>query len=320
MIENLLSEIRRIENEESSFNPFDANFGRLENTHSDIIAKLLEPQWGLLDSFVAKMGLKISKNPKIFREKDRIDILIEDGKNAVIIENKIGAPDQSKQLVRYYEKANKRFDNIILVYLTPFGHSPNIDSKEDLDVKLISYQNHILSWLEEWYEENQDRSVADENLKSFVKLYTEQIRKITRNNKYMVEILEKVFGKGNDKYAEEAITLFKAMSSGINLLQINGIKDKIKETIREIVSSDYADGEVTDWYQDKNNGCWQFDDENGDNGEVSFFISDADIYAQRNDEVLGYICCNNFNNEYLQNLLTGNKEGIKQWLKSVYGY
>ena len=138
-----------------------------------------------------------------------------------------------------------------------------------------------------------------------------------------MEILENVFGKNNDSYAKEAIILYKAMSSGINLLQIESIKSKIKEIIRDIVSTDYADGDVTEWYPNQNSTCWQFDELKRDKGGISFFISGAEIYAQReNGGINGYtIYCNNFiDNQYLEDLLTGNRDGVKEWLKSVYGY
>ena len=322
MLENtvkLLSEISQIKNEESSFNPFDANFGRLENTHSDIIAKLLEPKWGFLDGFVKKVGLTpVSKNAKIIREKDRIDILIEDGKNAIIIENKIRAGDQPQQLVCYHTKTSKRFDNITLIYLTLFGHSPSEDSKGDLEnIKLISYQNHILSWLDEWYEANENNSDVDDNLKSFIKLYIEQIRNITNNNKYMIEILEKVFGKDeNNDDAKAAIELYTAMNSGINVLTIPKVRKKIEDVIEKIVSSDYADDDVDKWDDTTDAGVRElFDKEN----EIIFFTDGYHIYAKdkTNNPIGAEIVCNTFNNN-LQNLLTENKEGIKQWLDVIY--
>ncbi|MGL4908378.1 MAG: PD-(D/E)XK nuclease family protein [Bacteroidales bacterium] len=329
-LEKLLQTIRKIDiRGESEFNPLDTNFGRLENTHSDILAKLFEPKWGLWDILVEllkKEGIvdltHISKEAKIIREKHKIDILITDGKTAIIIENKINAPDQAKQLITYFEKTSKQFEHIIVIYLTLFGHSPSNDSKADLDVKLISYQYHILNWLEKWHKENLNNSNIDDNLKLFVKLYIEQIRRMTNNNKYTMEILENIFGGDNDGYAKEAITLYKAMNSGINLLQIESIKSRIMEIIRDIVSTDYANGNVTEWYSNKENTCWQFDDEEEENGGISFFISGSEIYAQRDNEgVIGdEIRCNNLNNnQYLQDLLIGNKEGIKQWLRSIYG-
>ena len=236
ILEKLFLDIQHIEKPEINFNPLNSSFGRLENTHSDILAKLFEPKWGLWDVLVKLLKeenivdlVHVSKNAKIIREKDRIDILIKDDRTAVIIENKINAPDQAKQLITYFEKTSKQFDHIIVIYLTLFGHSPSEDSQRDLDVKLISYQYHILNWLEKWQRENQNDSNIDDNLKVFVKLYIEQIRRMTNKNKYQMEILENIFGKDNDRYAKEAIILYKTMSSGTNLLQIESIKSKIKE-------------------------------------------------------------------------------------------
>lgn len=323
-MEKLFKEIGKIKNDESSFNPFDVIVGRLENIHSNIIVKILEQsKYSFLDSFAREvLKYPVSKKAKITREASckngRIDILIEDDKTVIIIENKVDAKDQEKQLIGYYENKKQTNPNkeIAVFYLTLDGKSPEKHSIGDLtEVKFLSYQNHILDWLEKWYKENKNNSDVDSDLKTIVKLYIEQIRKITRKNKYTMEILETVFGESENKgSAILAIELFNAMNSGTNLLQIEGIRTKIKKLIREIVSSDYADGNVTDWYGED---CEQFDDEEYN---VSFYISGADIYVRdENENPLGEdIVCNNLNNKNLQSLLTENKEGIKQWLEPIY--
>lgn len=102
--ETIIRKGKKIKKLETSFNILDASFGRLENTHYDILAKLLEPRWGLVNSLFKIVGLDaVSSLFQVFREKHRIDILITDGKRAIIIENKLGASDQPQQLARYYE-------------------------------------------------------------------------------------------------------------------------------------------------------------------------------------------------------------------------
>ena len=51
-MEELLKEIQAIEVKKSKFNVLDSNFGRLENTHSDIIVLLLNQQIGVWKLFV----------------------------------------------------------------------------------------------------------------------------------------------------------------------------------------------------------------------------------------------------------------------------
>jgi len=78
----------------------------------------------------------------------RIDIVIT-GKNSqrpIIIENKIYAEDQGKQLVRY----RNAYKNPILLYLTPDGNEASKQSAGAGKVKYtpVSYQSHICRWLE----------------------------------------------------------------------------------------------------------------------------------------------------------------------------
>lgn len=83
-----------------------------------------------------------------------------------IIENKIYAPDQNRQLTKYYEYALSLsgYDqgNIRLLYLKPFKSNPSTASidRDSLDTlyksgvfKVISYDKHILTWLQDCLEE-----------------------------------------------------------------------------------------------------------------------------------------------------------------------
>lgn len=107
----------------------------LENLHSDIIYKLLDPEGGhkqgntFLDIFIdgileIKPGLfeKVDfKNGNVKREENRIDISIIDefSKSAIIIENKInGAIDQDRQIQKYIELLQENYDIKAIVYLT----------------------------------------------------------------------------------------------------------------------------------------------------------------------------------------------------------
>ena len=94
----------------------------------------------------------------------RIDILLhDDKKHAIIIENKFDrngnpAQDQPKQLERYYNhgKDDKKYEDFILIYLTPSGQSASENSTGSNTITYypISYdlsdnKPNILSWLDE---------------------------------------------------------------------------------------------------------------------------------------------------------------------------
>ena len=82
----------------------------------------------------------------------RIDIILEDGKHGIIIENKIYACDQPNQLLRYHNYGMKQFgeNNFKLVYLTLYGSEPSPDSLGGghFDFIKLSYAQDILGLLE----------------------------------------------------------------------------------------------------------------------------------------------------------------------------
>ena len=134
-IENLLQQVTTITQKNKEllnatgglFNMFRiCGVNHYENTHSAIIAELLNPQGThslkseLLEAFLNLIGKDFIPdtfnpyNATVYTEyttdKGRIDILIEDAnQNAIIIENKIYADDQYEQLKRYEQFAKQRF-------------------------------------------------------------------------------------------------------------------------------------------------------------------------------------------------------------------
>lgn len=166
------------------FNVFDVlQLSRNEvRLHSAFIAELLNPSGshGLGDKFLkafietvfGNRGQKFSGNDFIKRfdtksamvetehsigsinekgdEGGRIDLFIKDkNNNAIIIENKIDAYDQPKQLIRYRKYAENEELNYKLLYLTKYG-SPASENSAGKDAKYyipISYRQDIFSWL-----------------------------------------------------------------------------------------------------------------------------------------------------------------------------
>ncbi len=141
--------------------------------HSAFLATLLDPQGShrqgdlFLQLFTKQLSQIVhdfdTKSAVVECEKyigrmtettgGRIDIHIEDKKgHKIIIENKIYAPDQTNQLIRYHNYA----PDAVLLYLTLDGKEPGKDSAGDLieeeQYYLISYSNEILDWLADCYE------------------------------------------------------------------------------------------------------------------------------------------------------------------------
>ncbi|MGE4315655.1 PD-(D/E)XK nuclease family protein [Acinetobacter sp.] len=147
-------------------------------THTPILKELLDPTGShgqkdlFLKSFIDYFELvfEIDHSFAIKREfrceQGQIDLLLENKNKVIIIENKIYAADQSKQLNRYYDYCIERKKIPLIIYLTLQGNEPTkfslgkIKSIEDkyfieknneirfIDLQCLSYREDISGWLE----------------------------------------------------------------------------------------------------------------------------------------------------------------------------
>ena len=134
------------------------------DTHSAMIAELLNPKGrhGQNDKFLIEF-LKIlsdesftdTKNARVFKEKSfaglgRVDILIVLDNHVFVIENKIDAEDGNKQLESYKKILDSHFEQNSkhLLYLTIDGSAAEEYSHRGVPYQCISYEEHILNWLD----------------------------------------------------------------------------------------------------------------------------------------------------------------------------
>ena len=98
---------------------------------------------------------------RVIDSKRRIDLVIETPKKFIPIEVKIYAGEQEQQCLDYYNYANRTGSQespTTLFYLTRFGTLPtNYSTKGDkhLNIKTISFADHILPWLEKCLQYNE---------------------------------------------------------------------------------------------------------------------------------------------------------------------
>ena len=144
-------------------------------THSAFIAELLNPRGnhGCGSMFLAEFIRQIHQEElnvnfeetKVEIERSiglknddateggRLDIVLQTKEVMIIIENKIYAGDQEKQLLRYWNYAQKeikagKVKRSIILYLTLDGHKASDSSaNKETEYTCISYTDHILSWL-----------------------------------------------------------------------------------------------------------------------------------------------------------------------------
>lgn len=106
----------------------------------------------------------------------RIDILVKSSRYGLIIENKIYAGDQDKQLTRYdnYGKETFGADGYHLVYLTLYGcdaskESTATKSAEEVGYLRLSYAEDILRWLEQCVRLADNKPLVRESLNQYIR-------------------------------------------------------------------------------------------------------------------------------------------------------
>ena len=182
-----------------NFNLFSIlSIERYELKHSALIANLLDPKGshGCGDAFL-RAFFEIALKERAYPFEDctlpdsytehyigpiagdtggRIDILVESSYYyRLIIENKIYAGDQDKQLIRYdnYGKTDLEADRYLLVYLTLFGNeasegSTAKGSAKEVDYLCLSYAEDILRWLEQCVRLAYDKPLVRESLNQYI--------------------------------------------------------------------------------------------------------------------------------------------------------
>lgn len=154
-------------------------------------------------------------------EGGRIDILINDGKNNIIIENKVWAGDQYLQLVRY----NNQDKNAPILYLTLEGKEPKTSSRDNLKLGetfiCISYKDTIKKWLENCIKEMTNKPIIRESLNQYLVL-VKQLTNQSTNNKMKEEIINLLIKSPENLKAAKAISdNYQNALKKINLKLIN---------------------------------------------------------------------------------------------------
>ena len=181
-----------------------------ENAHTRLLMHLLEYEPARLHFFnyfepkYKGFNPPNISNPEITAEKHRIDGLIQDGKYAIIFENKIcGAVEQKEQLGRYIEKCEsldyKKAQIYILYLFDRAGQEPSEQTWGKCNPKdfkgrylVLSYKDDIIPWLKDYLPTigNEPKDKADiegepktELLRSGVCQYLDYLQKQFTNDK-----------------------------------------------------------------------------------------------------------------------------------------
>jgi len=258
------------------FNLFTTLLGAHDEVrlHTRYLTHLLDPKGShdcgplFLDHFlntVMQTAVRVGENPDAIKFSDlkasgcrrvtnehytgglgNIDIYLEFDNAVLVIENKIWAGDQRGQLWRYAEYAKKQKKSVYLFYLTLKGHPASKESLANPDddqdfldegaVALISYDDHLLKWLEKCLKETysfininqalqQYETVVNQLLgntlkRSDMKEIKEEIEKnpeIVRNSKQIHQALQAVEDDCVKVFFEDLTRELKAKGEGFLL-------------------------------------------------------------------------------------------------------
>lgn len=123
-----------------------------------------------------------AERARVEREANHIDLLIRNDKQAVVVENKIWAGDQERQLQRYRDGLVDRgyaCAEIRLVYLTPDGREPEAQSRGAIPpgrVTPVSYGSPNMAY---WLIGCQRRAFDEPGLRESIAQYLHLIRRMT---------------------------------------------------------------------------------------------------------------------------------------------
>lgn len=223
-------------------------------THSAIINELLNPNGShglnevplelflkevFSDSFQfncktasCKKEVYIGLIDENFTKGGRIDLLINDHKgNVIVIENKIYAPEQKNQLLRYQQ----RYSQAKILYLTLDGEE---SQEKNIIYHRISYKEHILNWVEKCIELATDKPIVREMLVHYsflIKGLTNQ----TLNKKMGQEIINII-----ESNFEASAEIYKNFQKVLEIKQSYFLKNLSESIEVELNKSNRANWDV----------------------------------------------------------------------------
>lgn len=194
------------------FNLLSRKFDEV-NLHSKFIYELLSPDssHGCGTAFLEKLLFHLQikdfdlADVEVYREYRKIDLLIKNKKQAIVIENKLWATDQPGQLERYYKLLfDEGYRDIKIFYLSINGKDPDPHSIGDLYLlenwsdlfSVISYEFTIEQWLDSCIKEAYERPALRETLIQY-RLLIQEISGKTMNKEEMHEIVALIAKEDN---------------------------------------------------------------------------------------------------------------------------
>lgn len=181
---------------------------------------------------------------KSLGEYGRADLFIEDSDGkAYLIEMKINAGDQPKQLSRYNQYLKKNYkDNYEIYYLTLNGYDPSsysLKGRKEVEYITISFVDNIYNWIEECIKEiDESNKILKINLEQYLETLTKITNRIGEAQK--MDFIEMMKKGNNFRIAQEIVNNFEEIKLGIKEEFILELRERIvkKLNIEDIAKKD----------------------------------------------------------------------------------
>lgn len=244
--------------------------------HSALICGFLNPLGNhyqgdvFLETFLESIGLKAwfgdSSNARVYREYENIDMYITNNDKHIIIENKIWAGDQDRQIERYIDKIvkeqsrdssdtessesetkqiNKAYENIAVLYLAPYKRNPSksslgkweiqgdylVNGDNKVKFKAITYKKEILAWI----ENSQAKVGCITNLNAALLFYKDVVQIITNKKENTMSIENFLTDNKDNNMQENMGIVFEILKKRGSILDkyYNEVMGKYKKEIEE---------------------------------------------------------------------------------------
>lgn len=216
-----------------------------EGCHSRIIFNLINDcESNKLEKRFLKLFFKevldeeFDEKKKYFVEREknlgkygRADLFIEDSDGkAYLIEMKINAGDQPKQLSRYNQYLKKNYkDDYQIYYLTLNGYHPSsysLKGRAEVDYIIISFVDNIYNWIEKCIEEiGENNKILKINLEQYLETLTKITNRIGEAQK--MDFIKMMKEGNNFRIAQEIVNNFEEIKQGIKEEFILELRERI---------------------------------------------------------------------------------------------
>lgn len=185
----------------------------------------------VLDEEFDKKKKYFVEREKNLGEHGRADLFIEDSEGkAYLIEMKINAGDQPKQLSRYNQYLKKNYkDNYEIYYLTLSGYDPSsysLKGRGKIEYITISFVDNIYNWIKKCIEElEENNKILKINLEQYLETLTKITNRIGEEQK--MDFIEMMKKGNNFRVAQEIVSNFEEIKVGIKENFLSELRERI---------------------------------------------------------------------------------------------